>query len=76
MTTATAERQFHAAIFQRKLSKLEIESEIRQLERKFKKAEKVGNVSGTFEIQEQLGIMYNRLMKMQRIINKQQQSKL
>jgi len=67
--SVTAERQFHGAIFQRKMERWEIENAIRKLEAQFRKAEKIGNVAGTYEIQDELGIMYNRLMKIQRIKN-------
>ena len=70
MSTITKERQFHATLFQRKMNKLEIESKIRRLEKKFKKAEKYDDVSAWFDLQDELGVMYNRLMNMQRRINK------
>lgn len=66
MNTTIRERQFHAAIFQRKMEQKEIESEITRLENKFRKMDKYGDVSGWFDIQDQLGIMYNRLMRMWR----------
>jgi hypothetical protein len=69
MNTVTSERQFHAAIFQHKMEQSEIEREITRLEKKFKKIDKYGNISAWFDLQDELGVMYNRLMKIQRIKN-------
>lgn len=69
MKKVTAEQQFHAAIFQRNMEQHEIEREITRMEMKFKKTDKYGAISAWFELQDELGVMYNRLMKIWRIKN-------
>ncbi len=67
MSAVTAERQLHGAIFQRVMEEREIKREILRLEKKFRKIDKYGNISEWFDLQDELGVMYNRLMRIQRI---------
>ena len=67
MGTVTSERRFYAAIFQHKMEQSEIEREITQKEKQFRKLDKCGKVSAMFDVQDELGVLYKRLMKIWRI---------
>lgn len=64
METLAPHKQSVGAIIQRKMRRWEVEAEIRRLEAKFRKADKYDNVSEWYDLQDQLGKMYNRLMEM------------
>ena len=69
MKTETAERQFHAALFQRKMEYSEMETEILKLEKNFRLAAKKGDEELWYKLQDQLGELYARIMKIWRIQN-------
>lgn len=60
--------QYSATLFQRKFNRLEIENEITKTERAFSKACRSKMTIDMLEIEQQLGILYKRLMTMNRII--------
>jgi len=70
MDTINTMHQFEATLFQRKMNKWELQTEIKSTEAKFRKTIKEGHVSEMFDLQDELGLLYKRLMNMHRIINK------